>query len=324
MPDGNIKVGIGVDLGGTSIKYALGTNSGEIIKEDHRPSQAHVEIAKILDNLGDAINQMKEFARLNGYDPIAVGMGTPGSVEIERGYLMGSTPNFRYWRDVYVADELRERVDLPVFVDNDANLMALGEAKFGSGVGYQNIICVTIGTGVGGGIIINGELYRGAYCAGAELGHSTIVANGLTCNCGGDGCLEVYASATAMIRNYKNLCIEKNVILDRKTIDVKYIFERYKKNNDQLAMISIEQCAYYLGRGLASFINIFNPNIIIIGGGVAEAGDIYINKVKETTLHYAMDTPREKVKIVAASLGNKAGFLGALAYAFSRMDSTPN
>jgi glucokinase len=314
------RVGIGVDLGGTSIKYAVGTRAGKILKEDQRPSHAKSEIKKVLDNLGDAINQMRDYAESEGYQPIAVGMGTPGSVEIEKGYLMGSTPNFRYWRDVYVADELKARVGLPVFVDNDANLMALGEAKYGSGVGHQNIICVTIGTGVGGGIIINGELYRGAFCAGAELGHSTLVADGLACNCGGDGCLEMYASATAMIKYYKEKHLEHKISLEHQDLDVKYIFEQYHKGN-QIAKQTIDQCAYYLGRGLASFINIFNPNIIIIGGGVAKAGDIFINKVKETTIKYTMDIPRENVDIVAASLGNRAGFIGALAYAFNRVDS---
>ena len=314
-----VKVSIGIDLGGTSVKYALGTERGEILKEDEKPSYAQDEVKKILDNIGDCILEMKEHAQSNGLNPLAVGVGTPGTVNVPHGILMGSTPNFRCWKEVEVAKELKKRVHLPVFVDNDANLMALGEATFGSGIGKENVICVTIGTGVGGGIIINRQIYRGAYYAGAELGHSTLIAGGLACKCGGDGCLERYASATAMIRIYKQHARKANEDLSSKEITVKDIFKQAKKNNP-IAKQTVQDSAYYLGRGLASFINIFNPNIIIIGGGVAQAGKIYIDKVRETTLQYAMKRTSENVEIVAASLGNKAGFLGALYFALQCME----
>lgn len=314
MVERDKRVAIGVDLGGTSVKYALGTDRGEIIKEDERPSYAHEDSSKILDNISEAIIEMQEYALSIGLNPLAVGMGTPGSVDVHRGILMGSTPNFRCWNEVPVAAELKKRINLSVYVDNDANLMALGEAKYGSGIGHDNVICVTIGTGVGGGIIINKQLYRGAFCAGAELGHSTIIADGLPCKCGGDGCLEKYTSATAMIRIFKELHDKNNLNLAKEEIDVKYIFNQLKEKNP-IAERTVNECSYYLGRGLASFINIFNPNIIIIGGGVAQAGAVYIDKVREATIKYAMKKTAENVKIVAASLGNKAGFLGAIFYA---------
>lgn len=319
MIEKGVKVSIGVDLGGTTVKYALGSEQGEILKEDEKPSYAQKEVTKILDNIGECIREMKEYAQSNGLNPVAVGMGTPGTVDVPHGILMGSTPNFRYWKEVRVAEELKKRVHLPVFVDNDANLMALGEATFGSGIGKDNVICVTIGTGVGGGIIINGKIYRGAFYAGAELGHSTLIANGLACKCGGDGCLERYASATAMIRIYKQNARRAKKYLSSNEITVRDIFKQ-AKNNNPVAKQTVQDSAYYLGRGLASFINIFNPNIIIIGGGVAQAGKIYIDKVRETTLQYAMKRTSENVEIVAASLGNKAGFLGALYFALQCME----
>ena len=314
MDNSGKRTAIGVDLGGTAIKYALGTAAGKIIKEDKRPTNAEAAKEDILNDLKNAITNMKEYAQIQGYQPQAVGLGTPGSVDIRTGFLMGSTPNFRHWRDVEIKKELERRVGLPVFVDNDANLMALGETRFGAGIGHQNIICLTIGTGVGGGIIIDNNLYRGYRCAGAELGHMSIELEGLQCNCGGKGCLEAYASATAILRNFKRHYEKNNIPFNSKKMDVRYIFQLYRKN-DTIARQVIDEACHYLGRGLATLINIFNPSMFIIGGGVAEAGEIYLSKVRETAYLYAMEKPREGVQIVGAKLGNKAGYLGAISFA---------
>ncbi|MEE9118069.1 MAG: ROK family protein [Calditrichia bacterium] len=225
------KIGIGIDLGGSSIKYALGTDQGEIIKENERPSHATEGIETIIDEISEAITEMVDYAKSVGLIPSVVGMGTPGSVDVITGFLKGSTPNFKHWHDVPIKSKIEKKVCLPVFIDNDANLMALGEAKFGAGIGHQNIICLTIGTGIGGGVILNGELFRGSNFAGAELGHTTIKHDGLKCRCGGKG---------------------------------------------------------------------------------------YLKKVENVALHYAMDCSKENVKIVAAKLGNKAGYMGALGFAFDQ------
>ena len=314
------RTAIGVDLGGTSIKFALATEDGKIIKEDKKPTNTEAEKEVILASLSAAIKEMKEYAQHKGYHPITVGLGTPGSVEIKSGFLMGSTPNFLHWRNVQIKKELEKEVGLPVFVDNDANLMALAETRFGAGIGHHHVICLTIGTGVGGGIIIADHLYRGFRCAGAELGHLTIELEGLQCNCGGKGCLEVYASATAIMRNFKEHYKKKKIPIQVDEMDVRYIFQLYRQN-DPIAKKVIEEACYYLGRGLSSLINIFNPSVIIIGGGVAEAGEIYLSKVRETANHYAMEKPRDGVQIVGARLGNKAGYLGAISFAFESIDN---
>lgn len=311
------KVGIGIDLGGSSIKYALGTENGEILKWGKRPSRATENDNIILDEIAMAIHQMVDYAKSIRKKISAIGMGTPGSVDILTGFLQGSTPNFRHWHQVPIKWELEKRVGYPVFVDNDANLMALGESEFGAGVGHHDIICLTIGTGIGGGIILNDELFRGSSFAGAELGHTTIKYNGVRCRCGGQGCLEKYASASAMIEQYFKKAGQKGKSIDKDEINVKYIFEQMEAG-DELALQVIDQSTYFLGRGLANFMNIFNPSIIIIGGGVSEAGKAYLKKIREVAFTYAMDCAKENVKIVRAKLGNKAGYMGAIRFALGQ------
>jgi glucokinase len=311
-------IGIGIDLGGTSIKYALGTEQGEILKKGTRPSRATEESKIIINEISEAITEILEYAKSLGIKVRVIGMGTPGSVDVTTGFLKGSTPNFKHWQNVPIKSEIEKRIGIPIFIDNDANLMALGEAKFGAGIGHQNIICLTIGTGIGGGIIIHGDLFRGSNFAGAELGHTTIKHDGLKCRCGGKGCLERYASASAMIEQFYKKSKNQKPSIKEEDITVKYIFEQMKLGNS-FANDVIEQSTYYLGRGLANFINIFNPTIIIIGGGVAEAGKAYLKRVEEVAFYYAMDCAKENVKIVGAKLGNKAGYLGALDFALNQI-----
>ncbi len=313
------RVGIGVDLGGTSIKYALASDTGRIVKEGIRPSYSQSDKMLILDNVATAINDLLQYARSENIRVDVVGIGTPGNVNIKTGMLMGSTPNFRDWRDVNISTELGSRINLPVFADNDANVMALGEARFGAGRAYRNLICITVGTGIGGGIIIDGSVYRGAAYAGAELGHMVIDVEGIPCNCGSKGCLEMYASATAMIKRFVSYCQRDKVICETKELNAAYLFELYAQAHPQ-ARQTIDESIYYLGRGLASFINIFNPEIIIIGGGVAEAGELFLKGVREVTFRYAMEKPAENVRIERALLGNRAGYLGALNFAFEQLD----
>jgi glucokinase len=314
----NERFGIGLDLGGSSIKFALATATGKILKTGYQAIDANADKSEIIENLHHNVCEMKSYAMSKDLKVEVVGVGTPGNVDLKTGKLMGSTPNFKNWKNINISKELGYKCELPVFVDNDANMMALGEARFGAGVGFNNLICVTVGTGIGGGFIINGELYRGAFFAGGELGHTLVETNGIRCNCGGKGCLEMYASATAIIREFKKYAVEIGFDTEGNKINVAYIYNLYH-NNNEAARKAIDTAIHYLGRGLASVINIFNPQAIIIGGGVADAGDIYINEVRKTAFEYAMPVPRKYVKILRAKLGNQAGFLGAISFAFSQL-----
>ncbi len=299
---------LGIDIGGTSIKYGLCSDRGELLRESAIPTPATSPREEILNHIAGVIEEGLTWAEEAGVKVSAIGIGTPGSVDVERGFLMGGTPNFTHWRDVPIVDTLSRRFSVPIFVDNDANVMAFGEYKFGAGNGKLNVITITLGTGIGSGIIIEGELYRGTNYAGAELGHMSIDYEGKKCKCGGIGCWELYASATAMINDYNQRSPEHPVK------DTRELFQRYYRNEPE-AQETIARTLVYLGAGLANIINIFNPEMIIVGGGVSEAGDWFVELAAREAFRRAMATSSQGVDIRRARLGNRAGMLGAAAFA---------
>jgi glucokinase len=299
---------IGVDLGGTAIKYGICKGDGTILKEFISDTQRNAPVDSILEKISESIKDALAYAEKNKIDVATVGLGTPGLVDIDTGYLMGNAPNFKYWRNVEVKTRLKSGLTVPVFVDNDANAMAYGEYCFGAGRDFDDLICITLGTGIGGGIIINGEMFRGSKYAGAELGHMSIHYNGKKCRCGGIGCWELYASATAMIENY----LAKNPKV--KSISPREIFKQYKEGNEIAAQV-VKDEVEFTGTGLASLVNIFNPQRIIIGGGLSEAGQWFIDQIVKAVERRAVRDSFESVEIVAAQLGNQAGWLGAAALA---------
>ncbi len=307
--------GIGVDIGGTTIKHGICSSGGNLLKQGSIDTPASSSKEFILERLNVLIQENLDYAANKNIPIEAIGVGTPGSVDITRGFLTGSTPNFKHWRNVPIRDFLSNAFHIPVFADNDANLMAYGEYLFGGGKQKKDVICLTLGTGIGGGIIINGEIYRGSYYCGSELGHTTIDFNGRKCNCGGRGCLESYASATALIRDY-------NAVQSGPEVgNTKEIFKKMEAG-EQTARQIIDQYINFLGAGLANFVNIFNPQRIILGGGVSEAGEWFIEKIRRSTQSRAMQTSYSNVEIVSALLGNRAGMLGAAAFALNMLKSS--
>ena len=305
---------IGIDLGGTAIKFGICNHTGEIVQEFQRPTQAGSPPGVILTDLAGAAQHALDYAEQKHLSIKAIGLGTPGAVEVATGYLKGSTPNLPAWKNVPIRDELTGRLSLPVFVDNDANLMAYGEYRLGAGQNVPNVVCVTLGTGIGGGIIVGGQLFRGANDAGSEIGHMSICYNGRPCPCGGIGCWERYASATAMIKRYNELNPKQPV---RSTIT---IFERFHAG-EAFALTVVEEEIEYVAVGIANVINIFNPQRIIIGGGVSEAGDWFIDRISQVARQRAMPVAAKEVQIVRASLGNQAGWLGAAMFALDQLPS---
>ena len=305
---------IGIDLGGTSIKYGICSDDGELLQSFKRPTRADLSSRLILQDLGDAAEEALAAAKEKQLLIEAIGMGTPGAVDVEKGYLMGSTPNFLHWHDVPIKQNLEAQLNLPVYADNDANLMAYGEYRCGEGSGFDNVLCITLGTGVGGGIIINRNIFRGSHYAGSEVGHMSIHYDGIPCRCGGIGCWEKYASATAFIDHYRTLCP------DREIDGTREIFEQYQQGQDE-AKIVVENGIKMIASGLASLVNIFNPQLIILGGGVSEAGDWFIEKIDQVVRQRAMKPPQKHLKIMGATLGNRAGTLGAALFALNELDS---
>ena len=296
---------IGIDLGGTAVKYGICAEDGVIAAEFERPSNAGGTAAALLDVLADAAREALAEADRRGLAIAAIGLGTPGCVDVARGFIRGNTPNFADWTGVPVREELLARLDRQVTIDNDANMMAYGESRFGAGQGVDDLLCITLGTGIGGGVILDGRLFRGSRHAGGELGHILV--------CDGEGGVDYWeklASATAMITRYNRLRPDAPVTSTRP------IFER-EARGEAAAREVVEREVRLVGIGLASLVNAFNPARVLVGGGVSEAGDAFVARIAAVVREWAIEAAREGLEIRRARLGNKAGWLGAAALALA-------
>ena len=308
---------IGVDLGGTNIKYGIISSSGEILKKGMIPSRAGSRKEVILANIRKAITCLLAFAQNKNIKIERIGLGCPGTVNVKTGTIMNMVPNVPQLENVNMKRELQRYFDNPIFVDNDANLMAWAEYLLGAARGYNNCLCLTVGTGIGSGIILNGKLFRGSSFAGAEFGHTSICYAGIKCNCGNIGCVEMYASAKAMVRKARRLLTEKKKSILRKMINgnlkkisTKSIFDAWKKG-DRLCSQIVDETCLYLGTAIASAVNLLNPEVVVIGGGVADAGIGFIRKIEKEIKKRANPSAIKNLKVVKAQWGNDAGFIGA-------------
>ena len=300
---------IGIDIGGTNIKYGLADPSGNILYESIRPT--HQPGTTVYENILDIIT---EVGKASNIVPEAIGIGVPAI--IEDGIVTGCFTNLPDLEGMPLAARLSEATGARIAVGNDGSLMGLAEWRFGAALGSTDAIFLTIGTGIGGAMVINGELYSGYRNRGAELGHIIVESQGNPCGCGGRGCLEAHASVKVLIADYKNLANQSGIITGN-TIVSKYL------DGEQPAVQALNRHFDYLAVGLAGLINIFSPQLVVIGGGISESGDFYIDAIRERTMQRAMKETSVNTVIKAARLGNKAGFLGAAALAFSSAASIP-
>ena len=301
----NLKYAVGVDLGGTFVKVALISELGDILFKNMLPIGSDANKQIILDTIEKIILITIDQASENDLKVIGIGIGTPGI--IYNGVLYGGADNLNGWENIDLANYYSKIFNLPVQVDNDANLMGLGEFYYGAAKGCTDAVCLTVGTGIGGAIIANGALYGGFKNRGTELGHIVVEHNGPDCNCGGKGCLEQYASTTALIQRYATL-----TGMDIKSLNGHYIVDKYHENEEH-AVKCLQEQTDYLGHGIASFINIFAPQKVVIGGGISDAGQFYIDMVSAAATKYMMTDCGGHTKVVGAELGNAAGSLGAAA-----------
>ncbi|MDZ7270836.1 MAG: ROK family protein [candidate division KSB1 bacterium] len=304
---------VGLDLGGTFLKAGLGDKAGKLLHKGIRPSAANAPAQVIFENMFAAVEELIALARQQGGHVRAIGVGSPGVIDVDRGRLLGQSPNLPHWADVDIGGVMSEHFGLPVVADNDANLMTLAEVTLGAGRGCRHAVCLTIGTGIGGGLFLNGEIYRGSRYAGAELGHTLVEFDGRPCPCGGRGCLEQYASAPATVRDYVARLETSGRSVPEK-VDTRLIFERARQGEPE-ALAAVEQTCTYLGAGIASFANALNPEVVIIGGGVADAGEFFIARVADAVRKRAMPTAWKDLQIRRAELGNDAGIIGAILFA---------
>lgn len=307
---------IGIDLGGTSIKFAILTNDGEIQQKWSIETNILDEGIHIVPDIVDSINHRLKLYGLTPKNFAGIGMGTPGSVDVENRTVIGSY-NLNWKKLQQVGKEIKLGTGINFELDNDANVAALGERWKGAGENNPNVIFITLGTGVGGGIIMNGKLLHGeAGCAG-EIGHLTIDPNGFECTCGKKGCLETVASATGIVRLARHLSEEysgyselKMRLDDGQNITSKDIFELAKKE-DPFSLIVVDKVCLYLGLACGNLGNILNPSSIVLGGGMSAAGEFLRSRIEQYFFEYAFPQVETSTKIKLAQLGNDAGVIGA-------------
>lgn len=314
---------LAVDLGGTKIITAVILSTGEIICRKYSLTLADEGPRPVIDRLSSAVAETMAQAKLKTSDIAGIGIAAAGILDIDRG-IVTTSPNLPHWHNVPLRDIFADRLGVVTYLINDANAAALGEHRFGAGIGFDNIIYLTVSTGIGGGIIIDGELYSGADGCAGELGHMTIEADGPQCHCGSFGCLEAMASGWAVAkeammrinRGEKSSIIELvDGRLERVTAEAVAMAAR---RGDQLACDIVAKAANYLGIGLANLVNIFNPELIIIGGGLSKMGDMLLKPARKVLKERAFRLPARTVHIVRARLGSNAGIVGAAAYVFDQ------
>jgi glucokinase len=318
---------IGIDLGGTDVKAGVVDIRGRIKTKRTVPTDLSRGADSIFESIKTAASGFISADGGKKFKIIGIGVGTPGAVDKKTGRIAGGAENLPGWKGAPLIGELSRSFGLPVFASNDVTLHALGEAKFGAAKGRSDVFCFSIGTGIGGGFVAGGRLYRGAGDAAAEVGHMTVKFDGRKCNCGSRGCFESYASAEAIARAGKAACrkSKKSLILESaggrlENISAKDVFRAAKKKDPDAVKI-VEKLGFYLGVGIANIINLFNPEVIIIGGGVSRTGKILIDSARKTVGSYSLETNIKDVEIVLSSLHFTAGVLGAAALCWQELRS---
>ncbi len=307
---------VGIDLGGTNTKIGLLNIEGDILKSSIIKTLSSEGVDKTMERIWVVIQELAKEADINIENIKGIGMGIPGPVEEQS--IVAFFANFPWGTNVNIKEKLEKITGIETKLDNDANIIALGEAKYGAAKGSKSSVTVALGTGIGGGIYVNGMLISGFKGAGGEIGHMKIVKDGRLCGCGQKGCFEAYASATGLIReavsrltvNKQNLLytmIEGNIA----GLEAKDIFDAAKEG-DIFSLDLVDYEAEYLAMGIANILNIVNPETIVLGGGVALAGDILLEPLRKKLEKYALPVTLEELKIVQGVLGNEAGIKGAV------------
>ena len=310
-------ISVGIDLGGTTIKGALVNEQGKILRKDAVATGAQRPWQQIM---ADINRLTASLIRQEGISPAevkGVGMGVPGTADPERGVLVYAC-NLPLCRNMPAREAMQSALGLPLYLDNDANVAALGESLFGAGGGRTRCsVLITLGTGVGGGVIINGKIFAGAYYGGAELGHQVIIENGEPCSCGRKGCWEAYSSATGLIRSARQAALEnrKSILWENFGGDLDKLngamIGEAADEKDPSARLVMEEYLRHLAIGLGNIYNIFQPEILILGGGISGRGEKLLAPLRELLAPEIYGGDMTKVDIRSARLGNDAGVIGA-------------
>lgn len=315
---------IGIDLGGTNIKAAIFNNEFMTLTEKSIPTEAAKGPNHVMDRIIETIFEMIQITKLSLSDISCMGMGIPGLLDPYEGISIFS-PNFPDWENIHVVNKMKAIFNFPTFIDNDVRMNLYGEWRYGSGIGYQNLMLITLGTGLGSGIINEGKVVYGKTSSAGEIGHMNMYREGRPCKCGSSGCLGRYVSAVGMVNTLierlnegQTSVIQEWVGQDPSKMTAKMISEAYDLG-DQLAIEVMHDTGRLLGFGLSNVINLLNPEMIIVGGGMSAAGDRLLNIVRETTAKHALKLSSQACKIQEARLDGRAGMIGAAIYAHERL-----
>ena len=294
---------IGVDVGGTNIKLGVVHPSGKVIARTSFATKPFASSKiRLISALAREIEAIIIQTGLSKKDVAGVGIGLPGLIDHTKG-IVRFLPNIPGWRNVRLKTILRQKLKLPVFIDNDAKLITLAEWKFGAGKGAANMVCLTLGTGIGSGLILDNRLYRGEDNVAGELGHVPLNERGPACNCGGHGCFEAYIGNRPLVAR-------ANALMDRRDMTLEGMFQLAKAGNSK-ALRFWRETAEHLGNGLVTVVNLLNPRLIVIGGGVSNNDRFLFKTARAVIARRAMSTKSAMVKIVRARLGDDAGIIGA-------------
>ena len=309
------KFRIGVDIGGTNVKIALVDFDGKIIYSNTVPTRAEMGYEAGVNNIKQAIKELMQETGADNKTIEAIGFGLPGQIDYKAG-IVKNLPNIPGWVNIPLAKIIEDEFSIPTRLDNDVRCAALGELNFGAGKDCQNLICITVGTGIGSGIVLNGKLVRGASNAAGEIGHIKMdMTGGPLCGCGDYGCFEAYASGPAIVTMAKEYISggksAKYKEMATDGIITPYVVAQAALQGDAVSVQIFKQMGKIIGTGLSSVINLLNPEKIIIGGGVADAGDILLEPIRKTILDRAMPIQAAAVEVVPAQLANTAGVIGA-------------
>ena len=310
---------IGVDMGGTNVKVAAVSPGGDVVEALSLASEVECGPEHVQRQIERGIAEL--FERYGRENFIGVGVGAAGSVDAKG--VVKYPPNFPGWQEEPLGERLRAFTGLPVWVDNDANVAAIGEARFGAGVGLTDFLCITLGTGVGGGLFLRGQIYRGPGLAAGEVGHVSVDMSGPRCKCGSYGCLERLVGARYIVER----AVEKfrsgaggklSMLVNGKLEDLTpKLISQAAEAGDAVALEVLRETGIIIGVAMASVINLLNLQRIIVSGGVAQAGDLIFRPLRETIEARALPVPRAQCDVVPAQLGRHAGVIGAAALAMS-------
>lgn len=308
---------IGVDLGGTKIYTAIADSNGNTLSEEIVATEANKGPEQIMDKIINSIKKVSENIDIKRVK--AIGIGSPGPLDVKKGLIV-CPPNLPI-RNFNVVEAIKNEFNIPTFLDNDANAATLGEYIFGAGKGMDNMVYITASTGVGGGAILNGKIYRGSTSNALEVGHTTVNPVGRACGCGNKGCVESMSSGIYIEKMAKDIVTEgkETSLRDYEEITAKEVFTEASKG-DEVSKYILSETLSYLGVAVANCANIFDPDKIVIGGGVTKGGQIVFDNIDKEMQDRCLKPIRENCKIERALLGEKAGVLGAVALAITEAE----